>query len=208
MHRPSFWLRLLLMMYSIWQDKHPVINFTDIDYMVFTDASSYISQGSSPYLRATYRYTPLLAMLLRPNLIFPLFGKLLFCFCDLMTGFYIEKILDRLNLDKRFHQIWTLNPFVAAISVRGNAESIMALLVMMFLWALVNNRWRWAAVVFGLAVHIKIYPIIYSIPIWFGIDHITTGVAYRWQLFSRKRVEFGLVAGSTVLLLNVIMYHL
>lgn len=59
-------------------DSNWSIYYTDIDYSVLTDGSAFMSSFSSPYERSTYRYPPLLALLLIPNGYMPSFGKILF----------------------------------------------------------------------------------------------------------------------------------
>jgi phosphatidylinositol glycan class M len=104
--------------------------------------------------------------------------------------------------------LWTLNPFVAGISTRGNAESILSLLVLTTFYLLETKRVFTSAIVFGLSVHFKVYPIMYAIPIWFGIDSIINPHhRFRFYFFSWTRFQFGLVAASIFFGLNVLMYH-
>ena len=54
---------------------------------VVTDGARHVAAGGSPFDRATYRYTPLLAWLMLPNVwVHPAVGKLLFCAADLVAG--------------------------------------------------------------------------------------------------------------------------
>lgn len=166
----SLLFRVALLLYGEWQDQHFAVKFTDIDYHVFSDASRHVSQGRSPYLRATYRYTPLLALLLIPNhfLLFS-FGKLLFIFCDLLVGWLIYEILrlERVKETSRLVPVavWLLNPLTATVSARGNAESFLAVLVLSSIYFLLRRNITLSGLTYGMAVHVKIYPVIYSLPI-------------------------------------------
>jgi len=163
-------LRFALLAYGQWQDKNLEVKFTDVDYFVFEDAAHFVSQGKSPYLRGTYRYTPLLAWILQPNVYCKEFGKFLFIACDVIAAI----ILNKLALARGFSKnctiismlVWLFNPITCTISCRGNAESIMALLVNAVLLALMYKKTLLAGSLFGLAVHFKIYPIIYSVAIF------------------------------------------
>ena len=74
----------------MFQDSMSEVKFTDVDYRVLTDAARHIYKDGSPYDRHTYRYTPLLAWMLIPNVnVSPLFGKFLFCGFDIIAGHLI-----------------------------------------------------------------------------------------------------------------------
>lgn len=75
----SAFLRFFLIIYGEWQDTHMEVRYTDVDYLVFSDAAALVVSGVSPYKRSTYRYSPLIAYLLTPNSIFHRsWGKVLF----------------------------------------------------------------------------------------------------------------------------------
>src|SRR5690606_6034619 len=95
--------RLAFLFYGLWQDANSPVNYTDIDYLVFTDAARCVSRGLGPYERETYRYTPVLAWFLLPTAHKtgnPLWdaalfssGKMLFAAADLVAGWLIERAL-------------------------------------------------------------------------------------------------------------------
>ncbi|XP_073116955.1 GPI mannosyltransferase 1 isoform X2 [Elaeis guineensis] len=121
-------LRLLLVVYGEWQDAHMKVRYTDIDYLVFSDAAAMVAAGRSPFERSTYRYSPLLAFLLVPN--------------------------------STFHRSWGKLLFSAAGKV-----------VQAAFW-------------YGLIVHFRIYPIIYSLPLVLVLSKQNispAGKPYLWQ---------------------------
>ncbi|KAI8146107.1 PIG-M-domain-containing protein [Fennellomyces sp. T-0311] len=168
-------LRIILLLYGEWQDAYLTVKYTDIDYMVFTDAARHVTRGESPYARATYRYTPLLAILLTPNIHwFFSFGKCVFALTDILVGYLIHEILVLRGMPSEkalwLDSLWLLNPMVANISTRGNAESLLAAMVLGTLYLIITRRFYPACALFGLAVHFKIYPIIYAVPLLFLLD--------------------------------------
>lgn len=86
----AFVIRVALIWYGVYHDSISTVSYTDVDYKVFTDASRHILNSSTPYNRHTYRYTPLIAIALIPNIILhECFGKIMFSLMDLVVGVLI-----------------------------------------------------------------------------------------------------------------------
>lgn len=163
-------LRVLFFAYGLFQDAYLSLKYTDIDYLVFTDAARYVAHGDLPYARATYRYTPLLAWMLVPTAWggwWVHFGKLVFMAGDLLTGCWMARTLPRKKA--LLAALWLCNPMVIAISTRGSSESVLTLLVMCSVAALRRGRHVLLALWLGTAVHFKLYPVIYLPAIMLGL---------------------------------------
>jgi phosphatidylinositol glycan class M len=193
-------LRAALLAYGLWQDANSALKYTDIDYLVFTDAARAVARGGSPYARETYRYTPLLAWLLAPSIqlaeslgasgrpaaALAAFsaGKVLFAAADLVAGWLLLKILRRTRTTKAvasssvaeafspgaFAALWLWNPMVATISTRGSSEGLLGVLVAALLCAALEQRVLLAGALLGLGVHFKIYPFVYAPAIVWWMD--------------------------------------
>ncbi|KAF1817531.1 GPI mannosyltransferas-like protein 1 [Eremomyces bilateralis CBS 781.70] len=164
-------LRAVLLVYGLLQDAYSPVKYTDIDYFVFTDAARFVYQGRSPYLRDTYRYTPLLAWILIPTAWdgWFSFGKVLFALADLLAGYLMVVILSttyRMPQARalKFASIWLLNPMVATISTRGSSEGLLGVVVTALLYAILQRNVVLAGLLLGFGVHFKIYPFIYTLP--------------------------------------------
>ncbi|ORY86316.1 PIG-M-domain-containing protein [Protomyces lactucae-debilis] len=201
-------LRFVLLLYGAWQDSLGVsVTFTDIDYKVFSDAAHFVQQGGSPYERATYRYTPLLAWLLIPNDYFEPFGKCLFAAGDILTGWLIIRLLRRRQQNIRFAAIWLLNPMVAVISTRGNCEALLGAMAVGLLYAVEVGQIALAGVILGAAVHFKVYPILYAPAVVWHLEtpgHSTSLLSF----INRKRVTFAFWSALTFLALSASMFSM
>ena len=212
----SLILRLALIAYGEWQDRYFAVKFTDVDYYVFSDAAKLVAESRSPYLRPTYRYTPILAIALVPNhYLFFAFGKLLFVLGDLTSGWLLYKILSLQQLPEKIKLAgciaWLLNPLTAVVSSRGNAESLLSTLVLATIYFVMQKRLTVAAMLFGLAVHMKIFPAIYTLSFLLLLDENYSGKrAGSWwkNLLNGERVKFALVSGAVFFAVSYFSYFL
>ena len=213
----SLVFRLVLICYGEWQDRNFAVKFTDIDYHVFSDAAKHVTEGQSPFLRLTYRYTPLLAILLTPNhYLFYSFGKFVFIACDLLAGWLIHSILELQGVGegKRLGSclLWLLNPLTATVSSRGNAESLLAILVLLTLYFVMCKHLVLSAIVFGLAIHMKIFPVMYSLPLFLLLDenyHSSERepAVSTWRAFLNvSRLKFVFISVLTFTLITALLY--
>ncbi|OLQ15257.1 GPI mannosyltransferase 1 [Symbiodinium microadriaticum] len=211
----AVFLRLILIAVAEVQDYLAEMPYTDVDYQVFTDAAESIALGLSPYEGRTallaaeatrYRYTPLLAFLLLPNVwLHKAWGKLLFSGLDVAAACLLQGILQH-KRSKRISlslALWLFNPFCFTISTRGSGESVVVLLIYAVIYFLeVRKNWPLAALCYGIAVHWRIYPIVNALPI-----------ALFLLGFGRARdflqlVGFGCVTAAVLLGLGLACYKL
>lgn len=177
----------------------------------------YVLQGNSPYNRSTFRYTPLLALILSPNVLVSVyFGKLVFVVCDVLCGLLIFTLASLRGASRSSAGLccglWLFNPLPIAVSTRGNAESVLALLVLSTLLCLERERLLSAALLFGLSVHMKIYPVTYALPITLSLWKPASrhrGIIHSFlKGFNVDVLLFAAVSGSLFFALNVTFYKM
>jgi GPI mannosyltransferase 1 subunit M len=114
------------------------------------------------------------AWLTVPNVVFRPFGKFLFCAVDMIIGALTSRILQMRGLSARsaavHASLFLFSPVVVNVTTRGNADSIVCALVLATVYFLMRQEVRAAAVCFGLSVHVKIFPIVYALPLVLFLD--------------------------------------
>ena len=182
-YKVSLFIRYIIIIITEYLYYNYGVLYTDIDYHVFSDGAKHAAKFESPYERETYRYTPLLAILMIPNIkIWYPIGKFLLSAIDVGVGYLIEKLLraqeKQLKEDRTFNEIlkaendeayynyaslfYLYNPLTIVICTRGSADCIITFLVLLSLIYLEKKKYYLSALIYGFAVHFKIYPIIYA----------------------------------------------
>jgi phosphatidylinositol glycan class M len=225
----AFVFRLVVVYIAKHIDETSTTNkFTDTDYEVFSDAATHVYNGASPFARHTYRYTPLAAYIcLVNNLFHPLAGKVLFCLCDIVLGWIFWEIVDhQRNLlpadqkakawsTKSHVALWVYNPMIVVMPCRGSNDNVVSLLLFVALYALLSRRYILAGLFYGLSVHFKIYPIIYSFVLYFWIDMDYSKLAQnkafeaiysKKGFFTKDRLVFTTVSAGTFIGLTYLFY--
>lgn len=199
----SITIRLLLICYGEWQDAISNVPYTDIDYKVVTGGAKHVLKGGSPFDRHTYRYSPIFAWLLIPNLIWhPAIGKIIFSTFDILVAALIYRVVydsykllypkvglylvERHKLSILGASFWLYNPLTMVISTRGNGDSFSSFFVILTLYLmlqvknspLIDNRQRFKVFTIGLlhgfTIHLRLYPLLFSLMYYLILAH------YRW----------------------------
>jgi phosphatidylinositol glycan class M len=183
-------IRVLFLFIGLWVDSlDGSVRYTDIDYAVYDGAARSLLERGNPYEQETYRYPPLLALLIIPNhLVWKQWGKLVFIFADVLLIPAIQHLRNGRDgvdgsgvesrswwqpQDRRFYSfLWAINPLSIVICTRGSSDSLVNYLLLWMLVVLLRDgegkegtsrrRSRaTAGLAFGLLVHMRIYPVIY-----------------------------------------------
>ncbi|XP_041985608.1 GPI mannosyltransferase 1 [Aricia agestis] len=218
-------LRVIFLLYGMYHDSRYVVPYTDIDYQVFTDAAKYVYNGESPYKKHTYRYSPLLAMILTPNVFLDkTFGKKLFCVFDMLNAILLKKIVENQTDSKNARQIatycslfWIYNPMSIAISTRGNADSLpcfVLIISILFLQLHAKSLLKYilSGVFLGLAIHLRLYPVFLSLPMYLSLGeykiHRNTQFidAFKALMPNTKQITLTLSCVFTFISLSYFLY--
>ncbi|KPJ04848.1 GPI mannosyltransferase 1 [Papilio xuthus] len=176
-------IRLGLIVYGDYQDNYYDVAYTDVDYKVFTDAARHVLAGKSPYARHTYRYSPIIAYLLIPNIMLHKdFGKILFSVFDILLTIILKTLVENQLKSKEGGRIsnycsyfWLYNPLSIAISTRGNGDSVSCFFIILSIFFLQTDKVKslikyvLSGILLGISIHLRIYPLAFSFPMYLSL---------------------------------------
>lgn len=112
--------------------------------------------------------------------------------------------------------LWLFNPLPINIATRGSSESLLGAIILGALYCLVEKPTGFlssslsrsqvlGSVLFGLAVHIKIYPVVFAAAV---LGYLGRGSRTALGRFGvcRKGIEFALISGGTFAALTALCY--
>ena len=99
---------------------------------------------------------------------------------------------------------WLYNPLVIGVSTRGSAEAVVCALVLVTLHLFRARVFVLAGLFFGLAIHFKIYPVIYSLSFYLALSDLS-GWRSLFQV-NLARVRFAVGTAVALCALTVIFY--
>ncbi len=106
--------------------------------------------------------------------------------------------------------VWLFSPFTATISTRGNGEALVVCMLMGLVYMLETDKTVVAAILYGIAVHWRIFPIIYAPTILRYMSSLKQRKHSPSSLFrqyvSVNGVIFGLVSGFIFFALGALMH--
>ncbi len=92
--------------------------------------------------------------------------QVLFASADIIAAYLVVSIsqLQHASQQQTLWAVasWLCNPFTATISTRGSCDALVVVMLLAIMQLLLRGRRLPAALLFGLAVHFRIYPIIYA----------------------------------------------
>ena len=112
---------------------------------------------------------------------------------------------------------WTFSPVTMIMSTRGSNDNIITLLVFLSIFLLLRRWYVLAGIIYGLSIHFKIYPVMYSFVFYFFIDcdkaMIAAGSPYKAIVskngfFTRNRLVFTFFTVFTLAALTAVFYHI
>jgi uncharacterized membrane protein len=157
-----------------------------------------ISMSTLPSILNFY---PSYNIALIPGFLFNFVVKIPFLISDIVVTLLlyktVQKFLKNRNLAEMAALMWFLNPFVIWISAGwGIWDTLPALFSLGAFYFLLEKRWVFSAVCLSLGVALKIYPLLFLIPIGFYFLK-TKGEKHRYRSCAIFSLVFGL---STMLL--------